>query len=121
MRDILLDIIRKYGNDIFTKLTKVDLNKVRSETGLTFKELEETLVNLEYLSILEFSKADGKETISLIKPRVSADDLKLNYKHINELYISSKQKLDKMVDFVYTTECRFKYILNYFGDFLCSL
>ena len=116
MRDILLNIIRKYGNDIFTKLTRVELSKVQSETGLTSKELEETLVNLEYLSILEFFKADSKETISLIKPRIVAEDLKLNYKHINELYISSTQKLDKMIDFVYTTECRFKYILKYFGE-----
>ncbi|RPI62223.1 MAG: hypothetical protein EHM44_07210, partial [Ignavibacteriales bacterium] len=69
-----------------------------------------------FLGILEFSKADGKESISLIKPRVRVEDLKLNYKLINELYISSKQKLDKMVDFVYTSECRFRYILKYFGE-----
>ncbi len=116
MRDVLLHIIRNYGKDIFTKLISVDLNSLQSKTGLTKQETNETLVNLEFLSILEFSKADGKESISLIKPRVKADELKLNYKLINELYISSKQKLDKMVDFVYTNDCRFKYILKYFGE-----
>ncbi len=116
MREILLNIIRNYGNDIFSKLVSVNLDQIKYETGLTNQEIRETLSNLEYLGILEFSKADGKETISLIKPRVRIEDLKLNYKLINELYISSKQKLDKMVDFVYTNECRFKYILNYFGE-----
>lgn len=89
---------------------------MQSETGLTKQETSETLMSLEFLGILEFSKADGKESISLIIPRVRIEDLKLNYKLINELYISSKQKLDKMVDFVYTNECRFRYILKYFGE-----
>jgi ATP-dependent DNA helicase RecQ len=116
MREILLNLIRNNGNEIFAKMLNVDLNRIQSETGLSNQEINETLTNLEFLGILEFLKPDGKETISLIKPRVRTDDLKLNYKLINELYISSKQKLDKMVDFVYTTDCRFKYILNYFGE-----
>jgi ATP-dependent DNA helicase RecQ len=116
MRDTLLSIVRNFGSDVFSKLTKIDFKKIINDTGLTDKEIIDTLTNLEYLGILEFSKSNGKETISLIHPRVKAEELKLNYKLINELYISSKQKLDKMVDFVYSNDCRFKYILNYFGE-----
>ncbi len=116
MRDVLLYFIRNYGKEIFSKLIAIDLTALQSETGLTKQESIDTIINLEFLGILEFSKADGKESISLIKPRVRTEDLKLNYKLINELYISSKQKLDKMVDFVYTNDCRFCYILKYFGE-----
>ena len=116
MRDVLLYVIRNYGKVIFSKLIAIDLTALQSETGLTKQETIDTIINLEFLGILEFSKADGKESISLIKPRVRSEDLKLNYKLINELYISSKQKLDKMVDFVYTNDCRFSYILKYFGE-----
>ena len=116
MRDVLLYFIRNYGKEIFSKLIAIDLTALQSETGLTKQESIDTIINLEFLGILEFSKADGKESISLIKPRVRSEDLKLNYKLINELYISSKQKLDKMVDFVYTNDCRFSYILKYFGE-----
>ena len=116
MKDILLTFIRKYGKEIFSKLTSIDLDSLQAETGLTKQETTDTLANLEFLGILEFSKADGKESISINKPRVRAEELKLNYKLINELYISSKQKLDKMVDFIYSNDCRFSYILNYFGE-----
>ncbi|MDP2363502.1 MAG: helicase-related protein, partial [Ignavibacteria bacterium] len=116
MKDVLLNFIRNYGKEIFLKLTAIDLVALQSETGLTKQETEETITNLEFLGILEFSKADGKESISLIKPRVRVEDLKLNYKLINELYISSKQKLDTMIDFVYSIDCRFSYILKYFGE-----
>ncbi len=116
MRDVLLYFIRNYGKEIFSKLIAIDLAALQSETGLTKQETIDTIINLEFLGILEFSKADGKESISLIRPRVRSEDLKLNYKLINELYISSKQKLDKMLDFVYTNDCRFSYILKYFGE-----
>jgi ATP-dependent DNA helicase RecQ len=42
--------------------------------------------------------------------------LNLNYKLINESYLNSQLKLDKMLEFVFTNECRFKNILNYFGE-----
>jgi ATP-dependent DNA helicase RecQ len=116
MRDVLLYFIRNYGKEIFSKLIAIDLAALQTETGLTKQETVDTIINLEFLGILEFSKADGKESISLIKPRVRSEDLKLNYKLMNELYISSKQKLGKMVDFVYTNDCRFSYILKYFGE-----
>jgi len=116
MRDVLLNFIRNIGKEIFSKQTNIDLFRLQSETGLTKHETEDTLINLEFLGILEFSKADGKESISLIKPRIRAEELKLNYKLINELYISSKQKLDLMVDFVYSNDCRFSYVLKYFGE-----
>jgi ATP-dependent DNA helicase RecQ len=116
MKDVLLNILRNYGKEIFSKLTQIDLAALQSETGLTKQETSETLMSLEFLGILEFSKADGKESITIVKPRIRAEELKLNYKLINELYISSKQKLDLMVDFVYSSDCRFSYILKYFGE-----
>jgi ATP-dependent DNA helicase RecQ len=116
MRDVLLFFVRNYGKEIFSKSITIDLDALQFDTGLTKQETADTLNNLEFLGIIEFSKADGKESISLVKPRVRVEDLKLNYKLINELYISSKQKLDKMVDFVYTNDCRFSYILKYFGE-----
>lgn len=116
MRNILLSIVRNYGNEIFSKQIKIDLKKIGNNTGFTIEEIESTLINLENLSILEYIKTGGKESVSFTAPRVRSDELKLNYKLINELYISSKQKLNKIVDYVYINDCRFKYILNYFGE-----
>ena len=70
MRDVLLYFIRNYGKEIFSKLIAIDLIALQTETGLTKQETFDTIINLEFLGILEFSKADGKESISLNKPRV---------------------------------------------------
>lgn len=116
MKDLLLYLIRSFGNEIFDRQCSVNFDQALKETGFTKEELNDTLNNLEYLGIIEFSKANGKETLSMLQPRINADELKLNYKLINQFYISSKQKLDKMIDYVYSNECRFKFILNYFGE-----
>ena len=124
MKGMLLYLIKRIGNEIFTKQSAINFDELQRETGFTKEEVNDTLTTLEYLGIIEYNKANGKETISLTQARITSDELKLNYKLINELYISSKQKLDKMVDFVYTQDCRFRYILKYFGEdadhYFCS-
>ncbi len=49
-------------------------------------------------------------------PRVSAEKLNLNYKKLNESYLYGQKKIDSMVQYVFTNDCRFKFILNYFGE-----
>jgi ATP-dependent DNA helicase RecQ len=75
---------------------------------------------LDNAGIISFNPSILKETVKLTTARASDDRLNLNYKYINESYINSKRKLDKMVDYVFTQDCRFKYILNYFGESLDS-
>lgn len=116
IKEILLHLVKNYGNEIFIRATSFNTDHLQNETGLTNTEISDTINTLEYLGIVEFSRPNGKETISLIQPRVKSDKLKLKFKLINEFYISAKQKLDKIVDYVYTNECRFKFILNYFGE-----
>jgi ATP-dependent DNA helicase RecQ len=57
-----------------------------------------------------------KESIILKQPRMESKHLKLDYKKILESYINLQKKIDKMVDYVFTDECRFRFILKYFGE-----
>ncbi|MDD5607424.1 MAG: RecQ family ATP-dependent DNA helicase [Ignavibacterium sp.] len=116
MKDLIISLLRNYGSDIFIRLTKIDLEQLKFNSGLTEEEIQSSLASLEYLGIIEFSKSSTKETITFLKPRVKSSDIRLNFKHINELYINAKQKLDAMKSFVYDDGCRFRFILNYFGE-----
>ncbi len=116
IKDLLISLLKIYGRDIFTTLIKIDLEQLKLNSGLTEEEIQSSLTILEYLGIIEFSKSSTKETIALLKPRVKPSDINLNFKHINEFYISAKQKLDAITNFVYDDGCRFRFILNYFGE-----
>lgn len=116
MKDLIVSLLRSYGKNIFTDLTRINFDHLKFSSGLTDEEIADTINRLEYLGIIQFSKSTNKESVSLLKPRVMPSELNLNFKHINELYISAKQKLNKVTDFVYSNECRFRFILKYFGE-----
>jgi len=52
----------------------------------------------------------------LAQPRMEENSIKLNYKKINESFLNAQKKLGMIVSFVYSQECRFKLILEYFGE-----
>jgi ATP-dependent DNA helicase RecQ len=71
---------------------------------------------MDNLGVVTYRKAVSGEAVTFTAPRIAAERLNINYKKINEGYLHSQRKLDQMVEYVFTGECRFRYILNYFGE-----
>ncbi|MFO7524611.1 MAG: RecQ family ATP-dependent DNA helicase [Ignavibacteriaceae bacterium] len=116
VKDICLFVLKKFGNEVFNKRIKFSTVNISSESGFTTDELKETLTLLDNSAFAEFIVFASKDLIRLTQPRVKSDDLRLNYKSINEHYLNGQKKLDKMVDYVYSDDCRFRIILKYFGE-----
>ncbi len=51
-----------------------------------------------------------------MKQRVKVESLELKLNQANSLIANARGKLRQIVDFVYSKECRFKFIINYFGE-----
>jgi ATP-dependent DNA helicase RecQ len=116
IKNSLLILLREFGSELFTKHKQVSIAKLSKLLGTSEDTLFESLITLDNLGVISFRPSIGKETIYLTAQRVEKERLKLNYKKINESYLNSKQKLDKMIDFAFTNDCRFKFILGYFGE-----
>jgi len=116
LKNILLLLLREIGSELFRGHKQISVNIISNLLGISEESLAESLSILDNLGIISYRPSIEKETVLLIVPRLEKERLQLNYKKINEAYLNSKQKLDKMIDFVFTNECRFKYILNYFGE-----
>ncbi len=124
LKDLILFLVRNFGSKIFNEKIIIDYQFTESNTGLS-QETQKDLYNfLNDIGFAEFISLDGKETVTLLQPRVSKENLRLNYKLINELYLFAQEKLEKMRVFVDVKDCRFKYVLNYFGqntsDYSCG-
>ena len=113
---VMMHLLREYGSQIFTNSVQVPVSKTAKLIGLTETEMDEAFMILDNLGIISLSKPISKENVLLTSPRVSSNRLVLDYKKINESYLSLQKKIDQMVDYVYSNECRFKFILNYFGE-----
>ncbi len=65
--------------------------------------------------LVEYKPPFRGTEIKLLKI-VEAESLKLDFKALKEKMARAYEKLDEMENYVYSLECRQKYILNYFGD-----
>ncbi len=116
IKNSLLILLREFGSKLFTERKQVSIAKISKLLGVSEDILFESLITLDNLGVISFLPSIGKETIYLTAQRTEKERLKLNYKKINESYLNSKQKLDKIIDYTFTNDCRFKFILGYFGE-----
>ena len=118
LKEVLILLLREFGSQIFDTAIKISTTNLATKLSIIEQSLLESLNILDNMGIVSYRPVIAKETITLTTSRVNQDNLVLNYKLINESYLNSQRKLDKMVELVYTNECRFKFILNYFGETL---
>jgi len=116
LKEIVLILLREYSSEIFTKDVKIKFNILSEQTGYSESELDEIFITLDNLGILSYNKVNSKDNVILTAPRVPSDRLRLDYQKINEHYLRMQDKIQTMVEYVFSGECRLKFIMNYFGQ-----
>jgi len=116
IKELILFLLREYGGNIFAGNVQISAGNLAKRLGYSEPDVEETLNILDNISIIKYSKPFSKECVVLTSPRINSTRLRLDYQNINESYLSQQKKVEMMVDYVYSNDCRFKYILNYFGE-----
>ncbi len=116
LRETVLALLREYGSKIFGGRVNISLSALSSSTGLNPAELEESLITLDNIGIIDFNVPLTVDSIMLTAPRVPAERIRLDYKGINESFLRQQKKIDTMVEYSHTDDCRFRFILKYFGE-----
>lgn len=116
LKETVLLLLREYGSKIMNSPVVFSISDLADYLELTRQEIDEALISLDNIGIITYRKALSGESVILTSPRIPAERLNINYKRINEAYLHSQRKLDRMVEYVFTGDCRFRYILNYFGE-----
>lgn len=115
-KDICIYLLRKYGGSILNSKININLSAISEETGLHENLIDDTFKSLDDIGILSFYKPPTKDTVIILQPRVDIKNLNLDMRSVNENYLHQKKKLEAVSKYAHSTECRFKFILNYFGD-----
>jgi ATP-dependent DNA helicase RecQ len=116
LKDVLLVLLREFGSEIYFKRIKISQPDISKKFAVNETESNEILSLLDTMGIITYKKSAGKDSVMLSSPRVNTDRLILDYKKINESFLYGQKKIDSMVQLVFTRNCRFKFILNYFGE-----
>jgi ATP-dependent DNA helicase RecQ len=116
IKELILFLLREFGGKIFAGQVNISAAGLAKRLGYREPDIEETLNILDNLGIITYSKPFSKESVVLTSPRIDSKRLRLDYQNINESYLTQQKKVEQIVDYVYSNDCRFKYILNYFGE-----
>ncbi len=116
LKETILLLLREYGSKAMNSKVELSISALSGYLELTGPEIDAALTTLDNLGVITYRKALTSEAVILTSPRISEGRLAINYKKINEGYLHSQRKLDRMVEYVFSGDCRFRYILNYFGE-----
>lgn len=117
LKDLVLLLVRDYGSNIFRYSVNINLLRLSEILGADSNSLIEYLKLLNNSSIISYEAPSPYPTVSLSKPRLKGNELILDLTKTKKLIEHNKIKLEKILGYIQTTECRFSYILNYFGEF----
>ncbi|MCB9260385.1 MAG: RecQ family ATP-dependent DNA helicase [Ignavibacteriales bacterium] len=116
LKDFLITLVKVYGSSSFDYKIKIDLNYLQNLIGENSSTVENHLKKLDQIGIIEYEQPQYLPTVEMIQERVSANNLHLNTKEIDSKFSHANQKLDSVIEYSFTKDCRFKFILNYFGE-----
>ena len=116
LQEFLLTLIQFYGSIPFSKKVKINYSELGQLLEKSRKKLEELFNQLNEIGIITFEQPNFNSKITMLQERVSSNRLILNVTEINSKKEHSRDKLNSVVQYCFTDECRFKYILSYFGE-----
>lgn len=116
LKDFILNLLKFYGKQLFEINTKIDFNLIKNNLGISRTLSINYLNTLNRIGIIDFTKPDFSIKIEMLRERIPGNNLYLNIEEINKKLNHAQVKLNNIIDYVFTKDCRFKFILNYFGE-----
>lgn len=116
IKDTILLLLREFGNKLFNNLLKIDLNNLAVKYNIKIEDIEDSLQKLNSFGIIEYIPPVLNPVVFLEQPRIDSKLLELDFSDIEAQKNEALNKINEMVNYVYTDKCRFGFILNYFGQ-----
>jgi len=116
LRDLLLILLRHSGAQILNSRAKINPGRIGEELSLDIHSVSSMLDELSNLGIISLEKPVNFPSVSVPSPRVKTEDLNIDTLKFEELTKHLNHKLDSMIEYVNSEECRFRVILKYFGE-----
>ncbi|MCU7494271.1 MAG: RecQ family ATP-dependent DNA helicase [Ignavibacteria bacterium] len=116
LRDIIVILLKKYGTGIINSMTPISPEELAANYGISPEYVFQTLELLNSLGILDLVRPSAENKVTFPKSRVRNEYLFLDYERITRNCSNATAKLEEIVRYAYATECRMKFIMNYFGQ-----
>lgn len=94
----------------------IPISEMLLRSDVTVAELQRALHALQMGSLIRYQAPNTGGGIVLLSERVPFDRLPIEYQQLSDRRARAVQKLNVMVGYAETRQCKHNYILSYFGD-----
>ncbi len=115
-RDIIAAIMRSLTAEVFERFMDIDLKKLLREHSLTEEQFDETIRALKFSSLAEYKPEKGQGNIAIISEVEAFSKLPIDLEGLKNRKIIAEKKLDVVIRYSETTQCKRNFILEYFQD-----
>ena len=114
MRDNFINLYDNFSQELATEW-EFNFETVASALSIKKDALTRMIKKIVELGAAEYSPPAKGTEINILK-RVPSSEVKIDFSVLENKLNDAYSKLNKMEDFVYSLNCRQKYILDYFGQ-----
>jgi len=116
LKTFLVEIVKIYGSKIFKNKTTIDFNTIKKHFDSSIGNIDNHFQYLFKLGIIDYQQPSYNLKFQLLTERIKSNRLIFENKKVNEQLDNSLQKLAIIENYIFTEECRFNFILKYFGE-----
>ena len=108
-------LLRTYGG-IFDIPIRINESQIAWLLKWDISNVRESLKRLHQYGITEYRPSKESAQILFLQERIQADELQINYPHYTARKKVYSQRIDQMIKFIQSNDCRSMIISDYFGD-----
>ncbi len=116
-RNVLEALLRYISSDAFNHEVEFSLKSFLKKYMIREMELRQAVESFEYARILNFEMPGVTNGITLSQKRMPFSKLDIDFDRFYERKRRAYEKLDKVIEYATTNECKRNFILEYFHDF----
>jgi ATP-dependent DNA helicase RecQ len=113
--DLLTLLLRMYGG-LFTDFVPISERALARRLNLDEQQITNMLHHMDALKAIQYKAKTTKPQIIFTAPRVNVESLTLTESNYNTLKQHATERLEAMLHYVDSTQCRSSFLLQYFGE-----
>lgn len=115
-RNILEALLRHINADAFNHKIEFSLNHFLKKYMIRTDNLQNAIESFEYARILDFEMPSTENGIILLQKRMPFSKLDIDFEKFYDRKKRAYEKLDKVIEYATTNQCKRNFILEYFHD-----
>ena len=112
----LLGLLLRTCTGIFSEFVSFDEDELARQTGTDVPTFRQLLVELARMNVLRYIPRTNLPMLTFARRRVDREDIVLPDTIYADRKREMQQRIETMVGYLMTDECRSRYLLRYFGE-----